>query len=85
LPWPAELILSRATIPVLDLLALAAPRLADHGRLITTQGAGALPLATIQGEALRRGLTHRARIERTLPGREQRILDVFERGPNSEC
>jgi 16S rRNA (guanine527-N7)-methyltransferase len=78
-PWPADLILSRATIPVLDLITRAAPRLADRGRLITTQGAGAPPLDAIRQHALRAGLAHEARIERTLPNEEQRILDVFVR------
>lgn len=74
--WPAELIVSRATIAPIELARLAPPRLVDGGRLILTAGAGATPPAELEIG----GLRHVRRLERRLPGGEQRVLDLMCRG-----
>lgn len=73
--WPAELIVSRATIAPAELARLATPKLVTGGRLITTSGAGAAPKEALEES----GLRHLRRLERRLPGGEQRILDLLVR------
>lgn len=75
--WPADLILSRATIPPIALIARAAKKLSPGGRLILTGGSGVPPLETLQRAAGEAGLSHEARHAFVLPAGETRILDVL--------
>lgn len=77
--FPVDVILSRATIPPLDLVPLVQDKLVEGGRLIMTSGSGAPPVSAIEAVAARAGLVHTRRLERTLPTRESRILDVLAR------
>jgi 16S rRNA (guanine527-N7)-methyltransferase len=77
--WTAQAIISRATIPPLDLVAMAPPYLEPKGRLILTSGAGAPSIEEVKAAAKKAGLEHTERKERTLPGGETRILDVLVR------
>ena len=81
-PWDADLILSRATIPPLELIPTAAPYLAPGGRLVLTSGAGAPPIEAIRAAAAAAGLIHLERVSRRLPRGESRVLDLL--GPKSE-
>jgi 16S rRNA (guanine527-N7)-methyltransferase len=74
-----DLVISRATIPPLDLIPLSVSKLAPGGRMIITSGAGAPSVEAIVEAALRAGLRHRVRTERVLPTGQKRILDVVER------
>jgi 16S rRNA (guanine527-N7)-methyltransferase len=73
--WPADLIVSRATIPPVELARLAAPKLSPGGRLILTAGAGAPDPSQLASPEL----MHVRRMERTLPGGELRVLDLLRR------
>lgn len=73
--WPAELIVSRATIPPLQLIPLAGPRLAPGGSLILTSGAGAPDPNQLRRVAALAGLVPVERREYRLDGDETRILD----------
>jgi 16S rRNA (guanine527-N7)-methyltransferase len=75
--WPADVILSRATLPPPELIALAADRLASNGRLILSGGRGAPSEEEIATAASGTGLIHRARRTFTLPGGELRVLDTL--------
>ncbi len=71
--WPADLIVSRATIPPVELARAAPGKLASRGRLILTAGAGAPEARELASDRL----AHERRIERKLPGGEVRILDLL--------
>jgi 16S rRNA (guanine527-N7)-methyltransferase len=73
--WPADLIVSRATIPPVELARLAPAKLSAGGRLILTSGAGAPDPAQLASESL----IHVQRLERKLPGGELRVLDLLRR------
>jgi 16S rRNA (guanine527-N7)-methyltransferase len=73
--WPADLIVSRATIPPVELARLAAKKLVPGGRLILTSGAGAPDPSELASERL----AHVRRIERRLPGGALRLLDLMRR------
>jgi 16S rRNA (guanine527-N7)-methyltransferase len=73
--WPAELIVSRATIPPVELARLATAKLSPGGRLILTSGAGAPDPSQLASVELR----HVRRIERKLPAGELRVLDLLRR------
>jgi len=73
--WPVSRIVSRATIPPLDLVPLSAPYLAAGGELVLTSGAGAPSVPALQEAAAGTGLSHTERREFTLPGQATRILD----------
>lgn len=77
--WPADLIISRATIPPLELVPLAAPRLSSGGQLILTSGSGAPPAAELARVAASAGLVPVERREFRLEGDETRILDRLQR------
>ena len=77
--WPSELIISRATIPPLELVPLAAPRLASGGQLILTSGSGAPPPGELARVAATAGLVPVERREFRLDGDETRILDRLQR------
>lgn len=77
--WPSELIISRATIPPLELIPLAAPRLAPGGQLILTSGSGAPPPSELTRVAASAGLVPVERREFRLDGDETRILDRLQR------
>ncbi len=78
-PWPAEVIVSRATIPPLDLVELAAPALTRGGRLILTGGQGLPPVEAMAVRARAVGLIHHARRAYTLPDGAPRRLDELRR------
>jgi 16S rRNA (guanine527-N7)-methyltransferase len=78
-PFPTEVIMSRATIPPLDLVERSGPRLLPGGRIIVTSGQGAPEVAAMKRAADRAGLAHQERFERKLPTGESRIIDVFHR------
>ena len=73
--WPVELIVSRATIPPVELARLAPAKLSVGGRLILTSGAGAPDPSQLASK----GLIHVQRLERKLPGGELRVLDLLRR------
>jgi 16S rRNA (guanine527-N7)-methyltransferase len=77
--WPADLIVSRATIPPLELVPLAGPRLAIGGRLVLTSGAGAPSIEALTHAGETAGLVPRDRKTFALAGDETRILDCLER------
>ena len=64
-PWPADLIVSRATIPPLDLISRSGSRLSSGGRLIVTSGAGVPALTDVREAGRLAGLVHVERCERT--------------------
>lgn len=76
-PFPADLVLSRATIPPLDLIERSGGRVSPGGLLIITSGAGAPEAPAIASAAKQAGLRHETRVLRTLPTGETRILDVL--------
>jgi 16S rRNA (guanine527-N7)-methyltransferase len=76
-PFPADLVLSRATIPPLDLIERSGGRVSPGGLLIITSGAGAPEPPAIASAAKQAGLRHETRVLRTLPTGETRILDVL--------
>ena len=75
--WPADVIVSRATIPPLEFISLAAERLQDEGRLILTSGVDGPSPHAVQAAADQAGLTFERRVEWTLPGGHQRRLDLI--------
>lgn len=77
IPWPVGRIVSRATIPPLDLVPLAAPFLAPGGALLVTGGQGAPEVEALRAVAPA-GLRHVERHAFTLPGAITRVLDRFE-------
>ncbi|MBK6685165.1 MAG: 16S rRNA (guanine(527)-N(7))-methyltransferase RsmG [Deltaproteobacteria bacterium] len=77
--WPADLIISRATIPPLELIPLAAPRLSPGGQLILTSGSGAPPPSELARAAEVAGLVPVERREFRLDADETRILDRLQR------
>jgi 16S rRNA (guanine527-N7)-methyltransferase len=80
-PFPCDVILSRATIPPLDLIERSGPRLTAGGRVIATSGSGAPPVSALRDASKAAGLVHAGRAERLLPTGETRILDVCVRSP----
>jgi 16S rRNA (guanine527-N7)-methyltransferase len=76
-PWPADIILSRATVPPLELIALAAPRLKPGGSLVLSGGRGAPSTDEISEAGEQAGLVHQRRRDFVLPGGELRVLDVL--------
>jgi 16S rRNA (guanine527-N7)-methyltransferase len=83
-PWPADLILSRATVPPRDLIVRASRVLSPRGRLLMTQGAGAIELDELRSRASAAGFAHDVRLERVLPGGVMRRLDSLVRGPGQQ-
>jgi 16S rRNA (guanine527-N7)-methyltransferase len=77
--FPTDVVISRATIPPLDLIQRSGPLLASGGRLIVTAGAGAPPLEEIKKAGENAGLVHVRRTESKLPTGETRIFDVLDR------
>lgn len=77
--WPADVIISRATIPPSELIRRGAARLSPGGKIVTTSGRGAPAGEALAGEARAYGLIHEGRHRFTLPGGHTRILDVFAR------
>ena len=78
-PWPTRLLVSRATIPPLDLIDLAGPVLAPGGRVLLTGGQGLPPEAQVMARASKAGLRHVSRRAYTLPDGAPRWLDALER------
>ena len=78
-PWPADLVVSRATIPPLDLIAAAAPVLRPDGRLILSGGRGLPPADEIAARAAAVGLRHDRRRAYILPDGAPRWLDELRR------
>lgn len=76
-PWPADLIVSRATIPPLALIPLAAPALRPGGRLILTGGQGIPPESSMAARAAAAGLVFERRRGYVLPDGSSRWLDVL--------
>ncbi len=74
-PWQAEVIVSRATIPPLELVARAAPYLRPGGRLLVTGGAGAPEVDALVEAAV--GLAHVGRWTHRLPGGIERVIDAL--------
>lgn len=72
-------LISRATIPPLDLIRGSAAKLSPGGRLILTSGAGAPTPEAVAAAAGEVGLHPLRRTQRVLPTGETRILDVIER------
>lgn len=75
--WPVPTIVSRATIPPLELVPLAAEVLAPGGALVLTAGAGAPPQAVLEAAGAAAGLAWAERRTFELPGGLTRILDVL--------
>jgi 16S rRNA (guanine527-N7)-methyltransferase len=75
--WRAEAIVSRATLPPLELVGLAPPYLEPGGRLVLMAGAGAPEPQGLARVAKEAGLMPVDRLLRHLPGGEVRILDVL--------
>ena len=78
-PWPTDLIVSRATIPPLDLVGLAGRGLRPGGRLVLSGGQGRPSEAAVREAADRAGLVHQARRAYVLPDDAPRWLDAFAR------
>lgn len=79
--WTAGRIISRATIPPLELVPRAGLYLAPGGRLTITGGANASPVSALDAVAAPVGLTHVDRRTWTLPGGLERVLDTFDKAP----
>lgn len=75
IPWPVPRIVSRATIPPLELVPLAAPYLQAGGELVLTGGSGAPSETALAEAAARAGLRPVQRRVFELPGQQTRILD----------
>lgn len=75
-----DVLVSRATIPPLDLVPLAGPHLAHRGRLFLMSGAGAPPVAALELRAAEAGLCHVERREHRLPGGQTRYIDRLQKG-----
>lgn len=73
--WPVPAIVSRATIPPLELVPIAAEHLAPGGTLVLTAGQGAPEEAALAACAAEAGLRHAERRVFELPGGLTRILD----------
>lgn len=71
--WQVQAMISRATIPPLALVAMAAPYLLPGGRLILTGGSGAPGIGALSAAAV--GLEHACRTAYTLPGGDRRFID----------
>lgn len=78
--WPVPCIVSRATIPPLQLVPLAAPFLQPGGALVLTAGGGAPSVPDLEAVAQGTGLTHTSRASFSLPGGMSRVLDRFTLG-----
>ncbi|MEL7240158.1 MAG: 16S rRNA (guanine(527)-N(7))-methyltransferase RsmG [Planctomycetota bacterium] len=78
-PWPVDLVVSRATIPPLALVKVAAPVLRAKGRLILTGGRSMPSVAEIGAVAAASGLEHRDRHGYELPDGSRRWLDELRR------
>ncbi|MBK8013471.1 MAG: 16S rRNA (guanine(527)-N(7))-methyltransferase RsmG [Deltaproteobacteria bacterium] len=79
--WPADVIVSRATVPPHLLAPLAAPRLCPGGALIFSSGAAAIGEVDVKNLAASTGFAHAARRRFILPGGQVRVLDRFVRQP----
>jgi 16S rRNA (guanine527-N7)-methyltransferase len=77
--WPVPRIVSRATIPPLELVAPAAAHLAPGGQLVLTAGAGAPEVSALAEAGRAVGLVHVERRSFALPGGLTRILDRLEK------
>ncbi len=78
--WPVPCIVSRATIPPLQLVPLAAPYLQPGGALVLTAGGGAPSVPDLLAAAEGTGLRHSERSSFSLPGGMTRVLDRFTLG-----
>jgi len=76
-PWQVDALISRATIPPLTFVGLAAPYLAIGGRLILTSGSGAPTVAELADAAV--DLEPVERVYHELPGGDRRVLDELRR------
>ena len=74
----AEVLVSRATIPPLELVRLAAPHLTEAGRLYLMSGSGAPPVAELSRCAEEVGMRHLERREHRLPGGQTRYIDRLD-------
>ncbi len=72
--WPVDRIVSRATIPPVELAERAAKHLRPGGALVLSGGAGAPSVAELEAS----GLVHVERRTFALPGGEGRVLDRLE-------
>lgn len=79
IPWPVPRIVSRATIPPLELVSVAAPHLAPGGQLVLTAGAGAPDLAELTAAGAVAGLKHVSRLTFQLSGGITRVLDRLDK------
>lgn len=77
-PFRSEVLVSRATIPPLELAGIAAPYLEPGGELVIASGAGA-PSPEALAAASQGSLHFRQRREWLLPEGERRYLDVLVR------
>ena len=77
--WPAQIIVSRATIPPLALIPQLAPVLRPGGLAVISGGQGLPPVSEIIACATDAGLRHRARQAYVLPGGAPRWLDEIVR------
>ena len=78
-PWPTDLVISRATIPPLSLIPLAAPVLVPGGRLLMTGGQGMPGVSEVIPVAEAAGLHHQRRYAQALPDGAPRWLDELRR------
>lgn len=78
-PLLAEVLVSRATIPPLELAPLAGPHLVAGGRLFLMSGAGAPAVPDLEAAGRPAGLRHSARVAHVLPGGQARFIDRLER------
>lgn len=83
-PWPTDVVLSRATIPPLDLIERAAPVLRGGGRLIMSGGRGLPSTQVIAARAAEAGLIHHRRRAYVLPDGAPRWLDELRRPRDAE-
>lgn len=79
--WPVPAVVSRATIPPLELVPLLGEYLAPGGQAVLTAGQGAPELTALVAAAEAAGLSHDARHTFTLPGGLTRILDRLRAAP----
>lgn len=77
--FPADAMVSRATIPPLQLTPLAAPYLRPSGRLVLMSGEGAPSVVALEAAAASAGMERAGRHIHRLPGGETRVLDDLRR------
>lgn len=77
--WPAQAIVSRATIPPAAFLPLAAPRVAPGGRIVLSQGGGSAAEDGLEAAAEAAGLRLLAERRVRLPGDQARRITSWHR------